>query len=123
MPRRHPHPFFASETLTSIFRLIDLLQTESAGAIMIDLSWYAEIMEAKRIVEIVEARKLPIALHDCTIPIAPVAPAPWCGKYIRAGIVALSLTLGHSGRLLNDAKTEAQPASRKAADFYFCKPI
>jgi galactonate dehydratase len=66
-------PVCASETLASRFRFRDLLQTEAAGVIMLDLSWCGGITEAKRIATMAETWKLPIAPHDCTGPVVLAA--------------------------------------------------
>jgi L-alanine-DL-glutamate epimerase-like enolase superfamily enzyme len=62
-------PVCASETLASRFRFRDLLETQAAGVIMLDLAWCGGISEARKIAAMAEAWKLPVAPHDCTGPV------------------------------------------------------
>ncbi|MDT4868671.1 D-galactonate dehydratase [compost metagenome] len=62
-------PLCASETLATLWRFRDLLETQSAGVVMLDLSWCGGISEAKKIAGMAEAWHLPIAPHDCTGPV------------------------------------------------------
>lgn len=62
-------PVCASETLATRWRFRDLLETQSAGVVMLDLSWCGGISEAKKIATMAEAWHLPIAPHDCTGPV------------------------------------------------------
>lgn len=64
-----PAPLCASETLATRWRFKDLLLTEAAGVIMLDLSWCGGISEAKKIASMAEAWRLSIAPHDCTGPV------------------------------------------------------
>jgi galactonate dehydratase len=66
-------PVCASETLASRFRFRDLLETEAAGVIMLDLAWCGGISEARKIAAMAEAWKLPVAPHDCTGPVVLAA--------------------------------------------------
>jgi galactonate dehydratase len=66
-------PVCASETLASRFRFRDLLETQAAGVIMLDLAWCGGISEARKIAAMAEAWKLPIAPHDCTGPVVLAA--------------------------------------------------
>ena len=66
-------PVCASETLASRFRFRDLLETQAAGVIMLDLSWCGGLSEARKIAAMAEAWKLPIAPHDCTGPVVLAA--------------------------------------------------
>jgi galactonate dehydratase len=63
----------ASETLATRFRFRDLLETQAAGVIMLDLSWCGGLSEARKIAAMAEAWKLPIAPHDCTGPVVLAA--------------------------------------------------
>jgi galactonate dehydratase len=62
-------PLCASETLASRWRFKDLLLTEAAGIVMLDLSWCGGLSEARKIATMAEAWRLPIAPHDCTGPV------------------------------------------------------
>jgi galactonate dehydratase len=62
-------PLCASETLATRWRFKDLLLTDAAGVIMLDLSWCGGLSEARKIASMAEAWRLPIAPHDCTGPV------------------------------------------------------
>lgn len=64
-----PAPICASETLGSRFAFRDLLETGSAGVVMLDISWCGGISEARKIASMAEAWHLPVAPHDCTGPV------------------------------------------------------
>lgn len=64
-----PAPLCASETLASRWAFRDLLETDAAGVIMVDLSWCGGISEAKKIATMAETWHLPVAPHDCTGPV------------------------------------------------------
>ncbi|MGE8106615.1 mandelate racemase/muconate lactonizing enzyme family protein [Allorhizobium sp. NPDC080224] len=64
-----PAPICASETLGSRFAFRDLLETGSAGVVMLDISWCGGISEARKIAAMAEAWHLPVAPHDCTGPV------------------------------------------------------
>jgi galactonate dehydratase len=62
-------PLCASETLSTRWRFKDLLLTDAAGVVMLDLSWCGGLSEAKKIATMAEAWRLPVAPHDCTGPV------------------------------------------------------
>jgi L-alanine-DL-glutamate epimerase-like enolase superfamily enzyme len=64
-----PAPVCASETLSGRWAFRDLLQTDSAGVIMFDLSWCGGLSEGRKIAAMAEAWHLPVAPHDCTGPV------------------------------------------------------
>ncbi|THV12397.1 mandelate racemase/muconate lactonizing enzyme family protein [Rhizobium rhizophilum] len=64
-----PAPISASETLGSRFAFRDLLETGSAGVVMLDISWCGGLSEARKIAAMAEAWHLPVAPHDCTGPV------------------------------------------------------
>lgn len=66
-------PLCASETLATRWAFRDLLETDSAGVVMLDLSWCGGISEAKKIATMAEAWHLPVAPHDCTGPVVLAA--------------------------------------------------
>ena len=66
-------PVCASETLATRYRFRDLLETQAAGVIMLDLGWCGGLSEARKIAAMAEAWKLPIAPHDCTGPVVLAA--------------------------------------------------
>ena len=68
-----PAPICASETLGSRWAFRDLLETNAAGVVMLDLSWCGGLSEARKIAAMAEAWHLPVAPHDCTGPIVLTA--------------------------------------------------
>jgi galactonate dehydratase len=66
-------PVCASETLGSRWAFRDLLQTDAAGVVMLDLSWCGGLSEARKIAAMAEAWHLPVAPHDCTGPVVYTA--------------------------------------------------
>ncbi len=64
-----PAPICASETLGTRFAFRDLLETDAAGVVMLDLSWCGGLSEARKIAAMAEAWHLPVAPHDCTGPV------------------------------------------------------
>lgn len=64
-----PAPLCASETLATRWAFRDLLETDSAGVVMLDLSWCGGLSEARKIAAMAEAWHLPVAPHDCTGPV------------------------------------------------------
>ena len=62
-------PICASETLGSRGAFKDLLETNAAGVIMLDISWCGGLSEARKIAAMAEAWHLPVAPHDCTGPV------------------------------------------------------
>ena len=68
-----PAPICASETLASRWAFRDLLETNAAGVVMLDLSWCGGLSEARKIASMAEAWHLPVAPHDCTGPVVLAA--------------------------------------------------
>ena len=68
-----PAPVCASETLGTRWAFRDLLETNAAGIVMLDLSWCGGLSEARKIAAMAEAWHLPVAPHDCTGPVVFVA--------------------------------------------------
>ncbi|CAN7709344.1 dehydratase [Ensifer sp. NM-2] len=64
-----PAPISASETLGSRWAFRDLLETDAAGVVMLDISWCGGLSEARKIAAMAEAWHLPVAPHDCTGPV------------------------------------------------------
>ena len=64
-----PAPLCASETLATRWAFRDLLETDAAGVVMLDLSWCGGLSEARKIAAMAEAWHLPVAPHDCTGPV------------------------------------------------------
>lgn len=62
-------PVCASETLATRWRFRDLLETNAAGIVMLDLSWCGGLTEARNIAAMADAWHLPVAPHDCTGPV------------------------------------------------------
>jgi L-alanine-DL-glutamate epimerase-like enolase superfamily enzyme len=68
-----PAPISASETLASRWGFRDLLETDAAGVVMLDISWCGGLSEARKIAAMAEAWHLPVAPHDCTGPVVLAA--------------------------------------------------
>jgi len=66
-------PLCASETLATRWAFRDLMETDAAGVVMLDLSWCGGVSEAKKIATMAEAWHLPVAPHDCTGPVVLAA--------------------------------------------------
>ncbi len=64
-----PAPVCASETLSGRWAFRDLLQTDAAGVVMLDLSWCGGLSEGRKIGSMAEAWHLSVAPHDCTGPV------------------------------------------------------
>lgn len=64
-----PAPISASESLSTRWGFRDLLETNAAGVVMLDISWCGGISEARKIASMAEAWHLPVAPHDCTGPV------------------------------------------------------
>jgi galactonate dehydratase len=64
-----PAPICASETLGTRWAFRDLLETDAAGVVMLDVAWCGGLSEARKIGAMAEAWHLPIAPHDCTGPV------------------------------------------------------
>jgi galactonate dehydratase len=64
-----PAPICASETLGTRWAFRDLLETDAAGIVMLDISWCGGLSEARKIAAMAEAWHLPVAPHDCTGPV------------------------------------------------------
>ena len=59
----------ASETLAFRHSFRELLERQSTGVVMLDLSWCGGLSEAKKIATMAEAYHRPVAPHDCTGPV------------------------------------------------------
>jgi L-alanine-DL-glutamate epimerase-like enolase superfamily enzyme len=68
-----PAPVCASETLATRWGFRDLIESESAGVVMLDLSWCGGLSEARKIAAMAETWHLPVAPHDCTGPVVLTA--------------------------------------------------
>ncbi len=68
-----PAPIAASETLGGRGAFRDLLQTDAAGVVILDVSWCGGLSEARKIAAMAEAWHLPVAPHDCTGPVVLAA--------------------------------------------------
>ncbi|MBT5185601.1 MAG: mandelate racemase/muconate lactonizing enzyme family protein [Kordiimonadaceae bacterium] len=66
-------PLCVSETLGGKRAFKELLETNAAGVIMLDLSWCGGLSEARKIAAMADAYHLPIAPHDCTGPVVLAA--------------------------------------------------
>ncbi|WP_447920280.1 mandelate racemase/muconate lactonizing enzyme family protein [Achromobacter aegrifaciens] len=70
---RSTAPVCASETLATRWGFRDLLETNAAGVVMLDVSWCGGLSEARKIASMAEAWHLPVAPHDCTGPVVLTA--------------------------------------------------
>ena len=70
---RSKAPVCASETMGGKWAFADLLETHSAGIVMIDLSWCGGLTEARNIASMADAYHLPVSPHDCTGPVVLTA--------------------------------------------------
>ena len=68
-----PAPVSASETLATRWGFRDLLETDAAGIVMLDISWCGGLSEARKIAAMAQAWHLPVAPHDCTGPVVLAA--------------------------------------------------
>ena len=66
-------PVCASETLASRWAFRDLLETDAAGIVMLDISWCGGLSEARTIAEMARTWHLPVAPHDCVGPVTLAA--------------------------------------------------
>ncbi|MGF1760125.1 mandelate racemase/muconate lactonizing enzyme family protein [Photobacterium sagamiensis] len=66
-------PVCASETMGGKWAYADLLSSDSAGVIMVDLSWCGGVTEGRNIAAMADAYHLPISPHDCTGPVVLTA--------------------------------------------------
>ncbi|MCE0827143.1 mandelate racemase/muconate lactonizing enzyme family protein [Buttiauxella sp. A2-C2_NF] len=66
-------PVCASETLGGKWAYVDLLNSNAAGVIMVDLSWCGGISEGRNIAAMADSYHLPISPHDCTGPVVLTA--------------------------------------------------
>ena len=62
-------PVAASENPGGRGAFRDLLQTEAAGVLNLDISWCGGLSEARKIAAMAGAWYLPVAPHDCTGPV------------------------------------------------------
>lgn len=67
--RAIPQKITASETLTGRASFSALMGAGAVDVVMLDVAWCGGLTEAKAIASIAEARRLPIAPHDCTGPV------------------------------------------------------
>ena len=61
-------PVLASEYLTTRYEYKPVLEQRAAEIIMIDPTWAGGITECRKIANMAEAFKRPVAMHDCTGP-------------------------------------------------------
>lgn len=66
-------PVCASETMGGKWAYADLLNSDSAGVVMVDLSWCGGLTEGRNIAAMADAYHLPISPHDCTGPVVLTA--------------------------------------------------
>jgi L-alanine-DL-glutamate epimerase-like enolase superfamily enzyme len=66
-------PVLASEYLMTRFEYGPLLRANAVDHVMIDPTWCGGITEARRIVALADAARLPVTMHDCTGPFTLLA--------------------------------------------------
>lgn len=62
-------PLCASESLGSRAGFRDLLETDAAGILNLDIAWCGGLTEASKIAAMANTWHLPVAPHDCTGPV------------------------------------------------------
>lgn len=66
-------PLLASEYLMSRFEYAPIIERGVVDQVMIDPTWCGGVTEARRIVALADARRLPVTFHDCTGPFTLLA--------------------------------------------------
>ena len=62
-----------SEYLISRFAYAPVIDQHAVDVVMIDPTWCGGITEARRIVALADAKRLPVTFHDCTGPFTLLA--------------------------------------------------
>ena len=71
-------PLLASEYLISRFDYVPIIDQHAVDHVMIDPTWCGGITEARRIVALADAKRLPVTFHDCTGPFTLLAGIHLC---------------------------------------------
>jgi len=66
-------PVLASEYLMTRFEYLPMIRSGAVDHVMIDPTWCGGITEARRIIELADAARLPVTMHDCTGPFTLLA--------------------------------------------------
>ena len=66
-------PVLASEYLMTRFEYAPMIRSGAVDHVMIDPTWCGGITEARRIIALADAARLPITTHDCTGPFTLLA--------------------------------------------------
>jgi L-alanine-DL-glutamate epimerase-like enolase superfamily enzyme len=62
-------PTTASETLSTRWSFLEMLERRAVGIVMFDPAWVGGISESKKVATLAETYQLPVAPHDCTGPV------------------------------------------------------
>jgi galactonate dehydratase len=66
-------PVLASEYLMTRFEYAPMIRSGAVDHVMIDPTWCGGITEARRIIALADAARLPVTMHDCTGPFTLLA--------------------------------------------------
>ena len=66
-------PVLASEYLMTRFEYASMIRSGAVDHVMIDPTWCGGITEARRIIALADAARLPVTTHDCTGPFTLLA--------------------------------------------------
>ncbi len=66
-------PVLASEYLMTRFEYAPMIRSGAVDHVMIDPTWCGGITEARRIIALADAARLPVTFHDCTGPFTLLA--------------------------------------------------
>jgi galactonate dehydratase len=66
-------PVLASEYLMTRFEYAPMINAGAVDHVMIDPTWCGGITEARRIIALADAARLPVTMHDCTGPFTLLA--------------------------------------------------
>lgn len=66
-------PVLASEYLMTRFEYAPMIRAGAVDHVMIDPTWCGGITEARRIIALADAARLPVTMHDCTGPFTLLA--------------------------------------------------
>ena len=71
-------PICASETIGTRWGFRELFEKQAVDIVMPDITWTGGISEAKRIAQMAEVYRLPVAPHDCVGPLTFMADVHLC---------------------------------------------
>jgi L-alanine-DL-glutamate epimerase-like enolase superfamily enzyme len=89
-------PVCASETLGGTAPFRDILQSQAADIVMLDVGWCGGLTEARKIAALAEAYQRPVAPHDCNGPVVWAASIQLM-MHIPNALVMETVRAYHSG--------------------------